>query len=125
MKLNNPLSIARPLRSIFALVFGGILCGCIQDTQLDSYDLVCESFGELAQKPDYESLEPIDRNQWILTEASRALPPDAPALQAWFTIASAPGEERYQLFAGVVEDSGKKGWHCEAMRLVAHEVGNY
>ncbi len=75
--------------------------------------------------PNYTTLTPSERNQWVLERASESVEAEAPAIQAWFAIASAPPEGRYNLFLDAAKASGLVQCNCAAMVSVAQEVGAY
>ena len=104
------------------LVIVSTVSSCSQSNTND-FDIVCNSFTKLQQQPDFDTLSAADRNQWVLTDIAQSLPPDSMAAQAWFAISSGLKDERYLLFTEITEDLGLKGWQCDTMKQIAHQVG--
>lgn len=88
------------------------------------FDVICDSFVTLRNLESYSHMSSGRRSDWVLEDALTKITPRSNSFRAWSVIANATPSERYGLFVSAAEASGYADWGCDAMRIIAHEVGS-
>jgi hypothetical protein len=109
------------LRSIaFAFFVCFSLAACAAD---NDFDIVCNIFKELQNKPDLDKLSNQQRVAFITQRINKSLDTSSAARISWEAVVSAVPEQRYKIFKSGAEEVLNQSWACEPMSDLASTTG--